>query len=170
MIILVLGSNLTSKIGDRFENIDFAISILDKYKIYLLKKSSFYETPSYPDKNKPKFINVTISVKTSLNVRDLIDALFLIEIRLYRKRNKKNEPRTCDIDIIDYNNKILNFSYNNCDFLIPHKRLTSRNFVLYPLQEILPNWKHPLTNDHINDLIKKLPEEDKNSILKIKKS
>ena len=82
----------------------------------------------------------------------------------------KNDPRTCDIDIIDYNNQVLDLRYKNVDFTVPHKMLIHRNFVLYPLQEILPNWKHPITKELISSLIKNLPNEDKNSILKIKKS
>ena len=169
MIILALGSNLPSKIGSRFENIDHSIFLLQKYKINLLVKSSFYETPSYPDQKKPKFINVIISVNSHLNIYEFVDVLFSVENELGRVRNKKNDPRTCDIDIIDYNSKTLKFMYKNYDLVIPHKNLSMRNFVLYPLKEILPNWKHPQTNEHITDLIKKLPEEYKNSILKIKK-
>ena len=93
-----------------------------------------------------------------------------IEESLERKREKKNEPRTCDIDIIDYDNKIINFKYNNLDFTVPHTELIFRNFVLYPLKEILPKWKHPKSNEPISVLIEGLPEESKNSILKIKKS
>ena len=64
MIILGLGSNLHSSFGDRFENINKALSILETHKIKILLKSSFYETPSYPDKSKPKFLNIIISIKT----------------------------------------------------------------------------------------------------------
>ena len=96
--------------------------------------------------------------------------LIYIEEKLERKRKKKNDPRTCDIDIIDYNGQIINFKYRNLDFTVPHKKLIYRNFVLIPLLEIFPEWKHPKTKEFINILIDKLPQEDKNSILKIKKS
>ncbi len=66
MIFLGLGSNLSSKYGDKFANIDLAISFLEAYGIKLIKKSSFYKTPSYPDRENPKFINVVILVKTNL--------------------------------------------------------------------------------------------------------
>ena len=62
MILLAIGSNLSSTYGDRFDNIDLAISYLHPYEIKLLKKSSYYESLSYPDKTKPKFINVVIEV------------------------------------------------------------------------------------------------------------
>ena len=170
MIFLGLGSNLSSSFGDRFENIDLAISYLEGYKIIIKKKSSYYESLSYPNKANPKFINIVAEVETHLPLEDLTSVLIFVEEKLERKRNKKNEPRTCDIDIIDYNGKIINFKYKGSDFTIPHKKLIYRNFVLFPLQEILPEWRHPLTKDHISVLIEMLSNEDKKSILKINKS
>ena len=170
MIFLGLGSNLTSKYGDRFTNINLAISFLEEYGIKVIKKSSFYETFSHPNKKNPKFINIVVSVKTNLPPIDLMSVLIFIEEKLERKRNKKNDPRTCDIDIIDYNSQILNFRYNNLDLEIPHKKLSSRNFVLFHLNEIFPEWKHPKTREIIGALIQKLSEENKKSILKIKKN
>ena len=170
MIILSLGSNLSSKFGNRFDNLNFALSSLESFEILIKKKSSFYETPSYPDKSKPKFINIVISVKTDLLPLNLFSVLLDVEKKLERSRNKKNDPRTCDIDIIDYNREILNLKYDNTDLQIPHNQLALRNFVLFPLQEILPNWKHPKTNEFVSALIKKLSDEDRKSILKVKKS
>ena len=78
MLLLGLGSNLSSTFGDRFENIDISISYLESYKIKLVKKSSFYETPSYPDNKNPKFINVVIEVSTYLSPEDLASVLIYI--------------------------------------------------------------------------------------------
>ena len=170
MIILALGSNLSSNFGDRFENINLAISFLNSYQIKVIKKSNFYETFSYPNKENPKFINVVIEVQTSLSPEDLASVLIFIEEKLERRRNRKNDPRTCDIDIIDYNGQVIDFKYKNLDFIVPHEKISNRNFVLIPLKEILPNWVHPKTKDSVDTLIDKLSNEDKKSILKIKKS
>ena len=170
MIFLGLGSNLPSKYGDRFTNINLAVSYLEGYGIKVIKKSSFYETPSYPNKENPKFINAVILVETILPPIDLMSVLIFIEERLERKRGKKYDPRTCDLDIIDYNSQILNLRYNNLELTVPHKELTSRNFILFPLQEISPTWKHPKTKEIVSVLLQKLSEEDKNSILKIDKN
>ena len=170
MFLLGLGSNLLSRFGDRFDNINLAISYLETYGIKVIKKSSFYESPSYPNKKNPKFINVVIEVSTYLKPEDLASVLIFIEEKLERKRVQKNDPRTCDIDIIDFNSQILDFKYKNLDFTIPHKKLSYRNFVLFPLKEILPKWIHPRTKESIDMLINKLSTDDKNSILKIKKS
>ena len=169
MFLLGLGSNLPSSFGDRFENLNLAVSYLELYKIKIIKKSSFYETPSYPDIKNPKFINIVVEVSTYFSPEDLASVLIFVEKKLERKRKKKNEPRTCDIDIIDYNGEIVNFSYKGLIFKVPHEKLIYRNFVLFPLQEIAPNWIHPKTKDSIDVLINKLSNEDKKSILKIKK-
>ena len=84
MLLLGLGSNLASNFGNRFENIDLAISYLQSYKMQLLKKSSFYETLSYPDINNPKFINVVVEVLTNLSPEDLASVLIFIEKKLER--------------------------------------------------------------------------------------
>jgi len=136
MLLLGLGSNLSSNFGNRFENIDLAISYLQSYEMQLLKKSSFYETLSYPDIKNPKFINVIIGVLTHLPPEEFASVLISIEEALERKRNQKNEPRTCDIDIIDYNGKIINFSYKNLIFNVPHEKLIYRNFVLFPCRKL----------------------------------
>lgn len=170
MIFLALGSNLSSSFGNRFANIDLAITFLESYEIKMIEKSSFYETHSYPNKENSKFINIVISVETHLSAVDLMSVLLFIEEKLERKRNKKNDPRTCDIDIIDYNNQVLDFKYKDLNLTVPHKELIFRNFVLFPLQEISSEWKHPITKENVGALIDKLPEEDKKSILKIKKN
>ena len=170
MVILSLGSNLPSKFGTKIENLKLAMYYIEKEGILIDKKSSIYETPSYPDKNNPKFVNMVISIITNLSAKILMNVLIKIEEKLERKRKFKNDPRTCDIDIIDYKNKIFKYKYKELNLEIPHKELGLRNFVLFPLQEIFPNWKHPKTNENITTLINKLTIEDRKSILKIKES
>ena len=170
MFLLGLGSNLSSSFGDRFENLNLAISYLETYQIKIINRSSFYETPSYPDIKNPKFINLVVDVSTYLLPEDLASVLIFVEEKLERKIIKKNEPRTCDIDIIDYNGKVMEFTYKNLIFKVPHEKLIYRNFVLFPLQEIAPKWAHPKTKDSIDVLINKLSNEEQKSILKITKS
>ena len=170
MLFLGLGSNLSSKFGNRFQIINTALAFLESYKIFIKKKSSFYETPSYPDLKNPKFINIVVEVNTSLPPDDLASVLLFIEEKLGRKRLEKNEPRTCDIDIIDFEGKIMTFSYKNLVFSVPHEKLSQISFVLVPLKEISPNWKHPKTKENISVMIEKLSEEDRKSILKVAES
>ena len=85
-----------------------------------------------------------------------------IELKLGRVRVKKNGPRTCDIDIIDYDKKILNEKNN--PLILPHPRMSKRNFVLLPLFEIEKSWKHPKSRINIVKLISSLPMKDLRSI------
>ena len=156
MIYLSIGSNLPSSFGDRFKNIELAISYLAKNKINLINQSSFYETLSFPDKTRPKFINIAVSVETSLSPKDLILVILSIEEKLERKRENKNDPRTCDIDIIDFNNTCKSIIHKGEKIITPHPRMHQRNFTLIPLYEIKKNWIHPKNKQKIDILIKKL--------------
>ena len=162
MIILALGSNLKSNFGNRFDNINTSIGFLEGYGIKLLKKSSFYETPSYPDKSMPKFINIVIEVTTNLKPQKLLKKCKEIEVKLGRKKSVKNSPRTCDIDIIDYNKRKI-----TSEIILPHPRVQSRNFVLLPLFEINKDWIHPISKHSIKRLILSLSNRDIRSIKQI---
>ena len=170
MIFVGIGSNLNSSFGDRFKNINFALSYLESYQINIIKKSNFYETPSYPNKRNPKFINIVIQIKFEKDPEDLLKKILMLEKKMERRRDFKNEPRTCDIDIIDYKGQIIDFKYKDLNFKVPHVNLVYRNFVLIPLKEILSKWEHPKTKEPIDLIIDKLSQVDKKSILKIIKS
>ena len=96
--------------------------------------------------------------------RLLIKKFNKIEKKLQRTRGIKNQPRTCDIDLIDYKGKIL----NSKKLIVPHPRAHLRNFVLYPIKEISPSWIHPILNKKIDFLIKKLSFKLRNEITRIK--
>ena len=158
---LAIGSNL----GNKINNIEIAKFELEKYKIKILKTSSNYISDSWPDPSKPKYINIILKVKTSLKPIELLRICNLIEVKLGRIRSKKNAPRTCDIDIIDYENKLLN--KKNSKLILPHPRMIKRNFVLLPLFEVNKSWKHPKLKINIVNLINSLPTKELRSIKRI---
>jgi len=160
-VYLAIGSNL----GNKINNIEFAKFELEKYKIKIIKSSTNYMSQSWPDNKNPKYINIIIKIKTYLTPLELLKVCNLIELKLGRIRSKKNAPRTCDIDIIDYNKKIL--GNKNSKLILPHPRMNNRNFVLLPLFEIEKSWKHPKSKINIVNLIDSLPIEDLRSIKKI---
>ncbi len=159
---LAIGSNL----GNRKLNIELTKFKLQSNLINILKSSSLYETSSWPDKTKPKFLNNVIKIKTYLSPAQLLKICKKIEFQLGRKRKAKNEPRTCDIDIIDYDQKAVK-SINSYSIVIPHPRMESRNFVLIPLYELSKNWKHPIKKVNIVKLISFLDAKDLTSIKQI---
>ena len=166
MIYINIGSNLNSLKGDRFYNLKKTIQLITANKFKILKISNIYETPSYPNKKNPKFLNISLSIDTKEKPESLIKIFQTIEKKLQRNRTLKNQPRTCDIDIIDYYSKIINTNH----IVLPHPRAHLRNFVLYPLREISPNWLHPVFNKKIDFLIKKLNFKLRNEITRLNES
>jgi len=118
----------------------------------IIKISSIYETDSWPNKDFPKYLNIILKCNTKLDLFTLLTNIKKIEKKLGRKSKKKNFPRTCDIDIIDYKSIIFKSKFVE----IPHPRLYNRNFVLFPLFEIEKTWKHPKTKISIDKLLKNL--------------
>ena len=161
LVYLAIGSNL----GNKINNIEITKFELEKYKIKILKSSSNYLSESWPDPTLPNYINIIIKIETSLSPLGLLKICNLIELKLGRVRSKKNAPRTCDIDIIDYDKKILN--EKNSQLILPHPRMSKRNFVLLPLFEVDKSWKHPKSKINIVNLINSLPVKDLRSIKQI---
>jgi len=166
MIHLNIGSNLESNFGDRFKNISIAIKLLTDSKIKIHKISNFYETPSYPNKLLPPFLNVGVLTSCKFDVEILMDKINLIEKKIGRVRLKKNDPRVCDIDIIDFNGLII---YKK-NLKIPHIKSHIRNFVLYPISEIDPEWVHPVIKKSVNFLINNLDTNFRIEITRLNKN
>ena len=160
IVFLGIGSNL----GIRKRNIEKAKFLLAEHNLDVLSVSSYYETPSWPDPRKPKFLNIILKLKCYYSPQELLKICKSIENQLGRKKAKKNAPRTCDLDIIDFNNLV---SKKTDKINLPHKMMHKRNFVLLPLFEIDKDWKHPKTKQHIKSLIFSLSNNDIRSIKQI---
>jgi len=159
MIYLGIGSNL----GNKINNIEKTKYFLKLNGINIIKSSSYYETSSWPDPSKPKFINIVIQSNTKLSPKKYLSIIKSIEKKLGRKKtSKRNLPRECDIDIISYKNQILDGHIK-----VPHSQMHKRNFVLIPLFEINKNWVHPKSKINIKNLIFSLSIKDISSIKKI---
>ena len=158
MVYLGIGSNL----GNKTQNIEKAKYYLEISGIKIIKFSNYYESPSWPDQNKPKFVNIIIQTNTKFSPQKLLKIFKNIEKKLGRKKSVKNSPRTCDIDIISYRNTI-----SDGHIKIPHERMSKRNFVLIPLFELNKKWYHPKMNKTIDKLIFSLPIKDIRSIKQI---
>lgn len=158
IVYLGIGSNL----GNRKQNIEISKFKLHSKYIKIISVSNYYESLSWPDPNKPKFLNIVLKVKTSLTPQSLLSFCKLIETDLGRKKSSRNSPRECDIDIIDYNGIILKNR-----IVLPHRLMHKRNFVLIPMYEITKTWKHPKTKENIEKLIGLLSNKDIRSIKQI---
>ena len=143
--------------GDRIVNIEKTKNLILFNRINILKSSSFYETSSWPNTKLPKYLNIVLKISTSLSLPNLFLNLKNIEKLIGRIPGPKNSPRVCDIDIIDYNQKNYSLKIKNDFLIVPHSRMSVRNFVLLPLFEICNDWKHPNTRQKITELMSKLP-------------
>jgi 2-amino-4-hydroxy-6-hydroxymethyldihydropteridine diphosphokinase len=166
MIYINIGSNLKSLRGDRLYNLKKSVELIASKKIRILKTSNIYETPSYPNEKNPKFLNICLLIDSKKKPESLIKIFKSIEKKLQRTRGLKNQSRTCDIDIIDYFGKVIDSKI----IILPHPRAHLRNFVLYPLKEIAPNWLHPILKKKIDFLIKKLNFKLRNEITRLNES
>jgi len=164
MILLNVCSNLNSTKGDRLFNLKKTLELIRLEDIKLVKISSIYETPSYPNEKNPKFLNLGLKIECVHSPEKLIKKFNKIEKKLQRTRGVKNQARTCDIDLIDYEGIILNTK----KLTLPHPRAHLRNFVLFPIKEISPAWTHPIKKKRIDFLIKKLSYKLRNEITRIK--
>ena len=166
MIHLNLGSNLDSKYGSRLDNLSLAIYLLIDSKIKIKKISNFYETPSYPNPNFPKFLNIGLIVDFQRDNMNLFKLIKKIEKEIGRTRSKKNDPRIIDIDIIDFKGEIKNTK----ELILPHPRCHLRNFVLFPILQIDPNWSHPILKKNAQFLINNLNQKFRIEITRLQKN
>ena len=157
MILIALGSNLSGPWGSPTETLMSALGELNKMPLRLVKASTLIETQPWGDTNQPNFVNAVAIIETALSADALIRKLQMIERQAGRKRRKRWGPRALDLDIIDYKGEIRMLRQAHSKSLtLPHPEIAARNFVLRPIAEIAPRWKHPLTHQTAQSMIHKL--------------
>ena len=156
MIVIGIGSNLTSdNYSSSLDACQNSIKLLKKNNIEISSRSSWYETSPIPASNQSNFINGVVSIKTPLDSLSLLKLLLKIELKMGRKRGIKNAARIIDLDLIAYNNEIV----ENETLILPHPRLSERAFVMKPLAEIAPEWRHPILGIKIDKLINNVSKQ-----------
>ena len=143
---LLLGGNL----GDKEKNLKQAIVLLEQKLGSTAKKSSIFITAAWGNTNQPPFYNQAISINTVLSPLDLLKEILKIEEQIGRKRtNDKWQERIIDIDILFYNNEVIELP----ELKIPHPFIQDRKFVLIPMNEIAPDFIHPVLKKTIKQLL-----------------
>ena len=143
IVYLALGTNL----GDRLANLKQAISALTP-QLEVKAKSQVYETPPWGFEDQPKFLNQVIKANTYLDAEPLLKHLKRLEVALGRKESFPNGPRLIDLDILFYDDLVM----DKPSIVIPHPRLQERGFVLLPLMEIAPNLVHPVNKKSVREM------------------
>ena len=126
--------------GERMANLAAARNSINIDCGRITATSSIYETEAWGYKEQPAFLNQALLIETSLEAEKLMEEILKIEMALGRKREIPLGPRIIDIDIIYFNDEIINTS----NLTIPHPSMADRKFVLMPLTEIAPDYRHPI--------------------------
>jgi len=147
---LLIGGNL----GNRQKNLEKAGQLIAAKAGQVGKSSSLYETEAWGIRDQPAFLNQVIFLFTKLDPRQLLSTILDIEHQMGRERTQKFGPRAIDIDILFYNQAII----DEPGLTIPHPQLHLRKFTLEPLHEIAPSYIHPVLNKSISDLLRDCPD------------
>ena len=166
---VAFGSNIISRYGNPLQTVCHAMKEIQTSKFELVLTSKFYETVAYPKGSGPNFINCCSVYKTKLNASETLLHLHSIEKSLGRIRNKRWAPRVIDLDLIYFDE----FIYPNqevvkewmglskdkqmeswpTEMILPHPRLQDRAFVLIPMGDIDPKWKHPILKNTVSEML-----------------
>jgi 2-amino-4-hydroxy-6-hydroxymethyldihydropteridine diphosphokinase len=156
MILIGLGANLPSRAGQPADTLKRALGELERHGVEIREVSAFYETPAWPDPSDPPFVNAVVAVKTSLQPVELLMLLHGVETEFGRLRSAPNGPRTLDLDLLDYDGRVV----AEPELTLPHPRMAARSFVLVPLRDVAPGWRHPVSGQGLAELLAALPDRD----------
>lgn len=146
-VYISLGSNQ----GDRLNNLNQSIRLLSQIKgVKIIKGTSVYETSAWGKTDQPNYFNSVLSIRTNLDPFVFLNYLQNIENKLGRIRLEKWGPRTIDLDILLFGNKIIRTK----ELVIPHPYIQERSFILIPLLEIASQIRHPVTGKSFKEILK----------------
>ena len=155
MILIGVGATLpTETYGSPLETCRAALDELVREGAAIARCSRWYESAPVPPSGQPWFVNAVAELATGLDPETLLALLHEVEERFGRARRERNEARVLDLDLLAYGDLVMNRSPGP---VLPHPRLHLRAFVLLPLAELAPSWRHPATGRSIHELIAELP-------------
>ena len=155
MILLGLGANLPSAAhGAPRQTLTAALRSLEDAGVHVVRRSRWYESPPDPPSDQPWYTNAVAVVETSLGPAALLAVLLNAEAALGRQRGARNEPRTADLDLLAYGSRV---EAHPGGPVLPHPRMHARRYVLLPLAEVVPGWRHPDLDRTVEELIAALP-------------
>ncbi len=157
---IAFGANLACEGNAPECTIVAALTSLKGRGITVLGFSRLWQSPAWPDPSEPAYVNAVAAIATRLPPFQLLNTLRLVERRFGRRRGKPNAARTLDLDLIAYENLCIRTKH----LTLPHPRAAQRAFVLLPLKDVSPEWRHPGTGHSLAALLTALPDKDKSQI------
>ena len=157
MIVIALGSNLPGPWGSPRQTVERAFAALNAGPLRLVAASTLIISEPFGRKNQPPFVNAAARIETHLSPDALMRRLHMIEREAGRQRRLRWGPRTLDLDLLDYHGLLRRKRTQSIrPLVLPHPGMTERLFVMEPLQQVAPRWRHPLTKESAAFIIRKL--------------
>lgn len=157
MILIGLGANLSGIYGSPEECLQACPALLARHGIQITGSSHIWKSAPVPISDQPWYHNAVCVIKTQHNAHDVLNVLARVEHEAGRERLGVNAARVLDLDLLCYEDEIIEGDH----LQIPHPRMHERAFVLYPLQEIAPQWSHPIMNKSVDECVRDMPKGQK---------
>ena len=154
-VLIALGGNLPSWVGAPRTTCEAALAALEEAGVRILARSSWYTTAPVPASDQPWYTNGVVLAETDWGPGALLELLHGVEAAFGRVREEKNGSRTLDLDLLAHDDQVRTAQ----NPLLPHPRLHERAFVMVPLAEIAPEWRHPVLNRTAAEIVAALPVE-----------
>lgn len=148
MILVALGANLpTARFGAPARGLDAALGALADAGVRTIARSRWYRSAPVPPARGPWFVNGVVRVETTLPPVLLMTRLLAVEAGFGRRRSEDGASRPLDLDLLDYDGRVFRRAADGDGpaLVLPHPRLDGRAFVLAPLVEVAPDWRHPVS-------------------------
>ena len=166
-VLVALGSNLASAAGGPQQTLQAALGLMPAFGLRVRIRSPFYRTPSLKEDTQSDYVNSLVEVETALPPKALLALLHRIEDQFGRVRRDRWGPRTLDLDLLYYRGLIVpaagrrgpEAGIGPLPLALPHPALAERAFVLLPLRDVAPGWRHPVTGVSVDALIRSLPAD-----------
>jgi 2-amino-4-hydroxy-6-hydroxymethyldihydropteridine diphosphokinase len=157
MILVGLGGNLPHPVhGEPRATLEAAFAVLERHGLKIGTRSRFYTTAPVPASDQPWFVNAVGRFETALPPAAVLTALHAVEAEFGRVRGEPNARRCLDLDLLAYDERVS--PGGGGEPILPHPRMHERGFVLYPLRDVAPDWRHPVLGRRVDELIAALPD------------